>query len=55
VLASDGCLALELSPEQVPAVSGWCHDVGLLEVSKRHDLAGRVRVLTAAPGSRGGM
>jgi len=55
VLAPDGCLALELSPEQAPAVTGWCHEVGLLEVSKRRDLAGRVRVLTAAPGSRGGM
>jgi release factor glutamine methyltransferase len=46
-LAAGGWLAVELSPEQEPRVTGWCRDEGLLEVGRRRDLAGRVRVLTA--------
>ena len=53
-LAPGGSLAVELSPEQAPRVAGWCQDVGLLEVRRRRDLAGRVRVLTAGVPPEGG-
>jgi release factor glutamine methyltransferase len=55
LLSPGGCLAVELSPEQAPAVAGWCCEVGLLDVDRRRDLAGRVRVLTAALAPRGGV
>jgi release factor glutamine methyltransferase len=48
VLAPGGALAVELSPEQAPRVADWCREQGLLDVTERRDLAGRVRVVTAA-------
>jgi len=50
VLAPGAGVALELSPEQVPRVAGWCREAGLLDVTVRRDLAGRPRVVTAKGG-----
>lgn len=55
VLEPGGSLAVELSSEQAPVVEGWCREVGLLDVGRRRDLAGRVRVLLAGAPPRGGV
>jgi len=46
-LAPGAGLALELAPEQAPAVAGWCREAGLLDVRTLRDLAGRDRVVVA--------
>ena len=53
LLAPGGAVALELAPDQAPAVSQWLEEAGL-QTGRRRDLAGRIRVVTgrAGPDSR---
>lgn len=49
-LTPGGGFAVELSPEQAPAVAGWCGEAGLLDVTVQRDLAERPRVVAARGG-----
>jgi release factor glutamine methyltransferase len=49
-LAPGGAAAFEVSPEQAGPVAGWCRQAGLLDVTRRRDLAGRPRVVSGRAG-----
>jgi release factor glutamine methyltransferase len=53
-LAPGGALALELAPDQAPAVARACAEAGLTDVRVTHDLARRPRVVSAVLPAGGG-
>jgi len=47
LLSPGAGIAVELAPEQVDSVTGWCRDAGFTDVRTHRDLGRRVRVVSA--------